>query len=552
MKKRLSRHISDLAEVFNGQKTVNYQLVNTLIATLLIGLYNDSMWAMLYEVVGHGSGSALYFYFAFFALASSIIYTLLTVTAVLPGHKIILMTVIVTSALASYFIEQYGIFIDSDMITNVMQTDSGETLNLISFGLIANTLIYGVVPSVVIYRLNIDYGSGFLEYLKKAVMPAVVIALAFALCLPTYSTFASVIRNHKEVRYLMTPSNFIYGFSKAVSRSSKITGPIKHLDDNAKFNESWQSTTANKKPVLFVFIVGETARAANFSLSDYARETNPHLKKQDIIYYSNMTSCGTSTANSLPCMFSNDARQDFSGSTSAAKENLLDLLQNVGLDVFWADNNSGCKGICERVQKIALQEDVNLCASQHCYDMALLQTLEQPSVKDHFIVLHQQGSHGPPYYEQSPDDKKEFFPECQSSQLQSCTRQEIINAYDNTILYTDFFISSVIDRLKELSDRYYTAMIYVSDHGESLGERGLYLHAAPYFMAPDEQTHIPMLAWFSDGFSQHFSIDKECLLDNAAEPVSHDNLFSSILGLLDIESDTYNEQLDIFKSCTTS
>jgi lipid A ethanolaminephosphotransferase len=180
----------------------------------------------------------------------------------------------------------------------------------------------------------------------------------------------------------------------------------------------------------------------------------------------------------------------------------------------------------------------------------MLQALAAPADTDQFIVMHQQGSHGPYYSQQVPDDLALFVPTCETSQLQDCSREEIVNAYDNTILYTDLFIAQTIERLEQLSDKYTTAVIYISDHGESLGEKGIYLHAAPYFMAPKEQLEVPMLAWLSEDFSQRFGIDQGCLERAAGTPISHDNLFSSVLGLLDITSKVYNPTLDIFRHCT--
>ena len=96
-----------------------------------------------------------------------------------------------------------------------------------------------------------------------------------------------------------------------------------------------------------------------------------------------------------------------------------------------------------------------------------------------------------------------------------------------------------------------TAMLYFSDHGESLGENNMYLHGAPYFMAPEEQTRVPMMAWLSEGFTDRFGIDRNCLLARRDQSFSHDNIFHSVLGMLDVNTAVLNPGLDIFHACRT-
>lgn len=537
-----------ITRLFKG-KIISSTSINVLVAVLLTALYNDSLWFNLLQIVGVKSVSSVYFYLIFFILASSVCFTLLSVSALFPRHKYSLIVTVISAAIGSYFIDHYGVYIDSLMIVNVLQTDSNETLELFNGGFALHLLIYAAVPALLLFKLDIIQDHSLKGIIKTTGLPVISLMTALALCLPSYQTMASVMRTHKEIRYLVTPSNMIYGLGKALSDSEEIAPIIARLDETVRLGDTWQ--TVEDKPLLFVLVVGETARAANFSLDGYARNTNPNLASKDIIYYSNVTACGTSTAISLPCMFSDDERSHFSRKAAAKKENLLDLIAQAGLDVSWVDNNSGCKGVCARTPQLSLEYDVETCTSQHCFDLAMLQALAAPANTNQFIVMHQQGSHGPSYYKQVPDDLARFTPICTTSQLQDCSHQEIVNAYDNTILYTDLFIAQTIERLEQLSDSYTTAVIYISDHGESLGENGIYLHAAPYFMAPKEQLEVPMLAWLSDGFAKRFSVNKRCLKQANDRPISHDNLFSSVLGLLDINSAVYNLELDIFRECTS-
>jgi len=530
-------------------QTIHSRSINILFAVLLTALYNDSLWLSLYQIVGLKSLSSVYFYLTFFILASALCFIFLSVAALFPGHRYSLILILIGAAMGSYFIDHYGVYIDSEMIVNVLQTDSHETFEMLNTGFALHFLIYAVVPALLIFKLTIIQDHSLKGIITTLAVPAISLITVLALCLPSYQTMASVMRAHKEIRYLVTPSNIIYGLGKALSDSEEMAPTIAHLDATASLGDTWLGTT--DKPLLFVLIVGETARAANFSLNDYARNTNPNLASKDIIYYSEVTACGTSTAISLPCMFSDDDRAHFSRKAAAKKENLLDLIAQVGLDVSWIDNNSGCKGVCVRTPQLKLEYDSETCTSEHCFDLAMLQALAAPADTNQFIVMHQQGSHGPFYSKQVPDNLAQFEPSCKTSQLQDCSSEEIVNAYDNTILYTDLFIAQTIERLEQLSDKYTTAAIYISDHGESLGEKGIYLHAAPYFMAPKEQLEVPMLTWLSEDFSQRFGIDKGCLKRAAGVPISHDNLFSSVLGLLDINSAVYNLELDIFRECTS-
>jgi lipid A ethanolaminephosphotransferase len=305
------------------------------------------------------------------------------------------------------------------------------------------------------------------------------------------------------------------------------------------------------KKTITILVLGETARAENFSLNGYYRDTNPLLSKQDIISFSNFYACGTSTAVSLPCMFSHLGRAKYSESKARESENLLDVLAHAGVRVWWRDNNSGCKGVCDRIEteNMAKLKHKDFCGDSGCYDEILLQGLQEYAdnlESDAFIVLHLKGSHGPAFYRRYPEPFKKFTPVCESSQLDKCPRQDIVNAYDNSILYTDYILSRVIDFLKTNSDTFYTSMIYVSDHGESLGENNIYLHGLPYLIAPDAQKHIPFILWFSKGFEESYGIDRAHLESISASRHSHDDLFDSVLGLLDIRTKEYDPRQDIF------
>ena len=248
-------------------------------------------------------------------------------------------------------------------------------------------------------------------------------------------------------------------------------------------------------------------------------------------------------------MFSAFKREDFSYVKGRYTENLIDLLQKTAVQVLWRDNDSGCKNVCDRVSV----DDFNnaaiepYCNSFECHDEVLLHQLQEyidNKPGDKLIVLHKKGNHGPAYYKRYPAQFEVFKPSCQSNELQDCTDEQIVNTYDNIILYTDFFLNKIIAQLEINSLTYQTAMIYVSDHGESLGEHGLYLHAMPYWLAPKEQTHIPFMFWAS----KDFSVDRNLLQAKLDHSLSHDHLFHSVLGLFNVQTTAYDRRLDLFKA----
>jgi len=540
----------------NNVKSLSIHKVSVFIAIAMALIYNVPLWTRLSQVIGELSVSSMFVYVGFFVLVVSISYLVMSLASLAPYPRILISGIFLCSSASAYYISQYGIYIDAEMIVNVFATDKNEMMDLLSYKFIAYIFVLGIGPSIVIFYMRIDLENTMRGLVKKILFPIIGLMLAVAIIFPSMQTFASVMRNNKEIRYLLVPGNFVYGSMKVLAdavEGSSSGGEITIIGADAVLGPAWGVTSSIKpKPVLMVLVVGETARAQNFSLSGYHRDTNKHLKKKNIIYYSDVDSCGTSTAVSLPCMFSSLSRQDFSRGDASSRENLLDVLDKLPLNLAWVDNNSGCKGVCENIDFSHVVSGGKFCDGDNCYDEALLGALDSPLLTDKIIVLHQSGSHGPAYYKRSPEGSKAYLPECRTNQLQDCTREEIVNAYDNSIAYTDLFVSKLIDRLQVLSSDFDTAMIYVSDHGESLGESGMYLHGAPYFMAPDEQTKVPMLMWLGDSYASRFGIDRDCLAAKSGSTYSHDNVFSSVLGMLDIQTSVRNESLNILGPCTSS
>jgi len=470
--------------------------------------------------------------------------------------KPLLIFLVLTSALIFYACLTYGVIFDYGMIQNTIETDSAEALTYVNFYALFFVLLLGVLPAVAIAKVKIVptlFSKDMLQRVKVITVSLVIISIIAGLY---YSDYASVGRNNRILTKYITPFS-AYVATYKYTRNNYFSPPLVFtlLDTEPSLeNES------SRKSVT-VLVVGETARASNFSLNGYEKNTNSFTEKHAVISFTKMTSCGTATAVSVPCMFSRLTKSNYNKRLATSQQNLLDIASLAGVDVSWIDNNSSCKGVCQRVDTIRIDPSINNenCDGEYCFDEALLALLSnkltQLNHDNTLIVLHMIGSHGPTYYRRYPKSMAKFLPDCQRSDIQNCSQEELLNTYDNTIAYTDFVLSKIITQLDDLSKQQgiNTNMLYVSDHGESLGENGVYLHGLPYIIAPSEQTHIPMLFWQSNyGQGNQVSIDKTCLQAQASKAYSHDNIFDSVLGLLSINSSVYNKESDLFSSCKVS
>ncbi|WP_342655161.1 phosphoethanolamine--lipid A transferase [Pseudomonas sp. F3-2] len=525
-----------------------------LFSLCLVAFYNLATWHALLGLTQLQGLKAVAFYVSFGLFLWAAITLLLMPFSFRPTLKPVLSLVALGSAAAAYFMNDYGISIDTVMMQNVLETNPGEAKALLSGKLFLYLGLLGALPIALIWWLPVTYRRVLPGLVNKVLVCIGCILLIAAAVGPFYSTYAPIFRDEDKLTHFINPTNYLYALGKLTKQTVAIKETVQIQTVGA---DSVLSPEAQQRPKksLMIFVVGETARADHFSLNGYGRETNPELKQQDILNFTHVASCGTSTAVSVPCMFSRFPRTDYSDKKGKTYEGLLDMLQRAGLEVVWLDNNSDCKGTCLRVphSDIPKNQPSAFCDGQNCLDESLLVGLQDyiDSLKDNaIIVLHSDGSHGPEYYDRYPKAMERFTPVCHTNQLGSCTSDELKNVYDNTILYTDHFLSQTIELLKRNQDKVDTSMIYVSDHGESLGENGIYLHAAPYAIAPQAQTHVPMVMWFGKQTLEDASIDRNCLAAKQNQPdLSHDYMFHSVLGLLGVDTTEYQPALDIFHSC---
>ena len=474
-----------------------------------------------------------------------------------PAGVLLLMV----AAANSYFMITYGVVIDPTMMANTVQTDVREVRDLLSGSMLVVLALGVVLPGWWWWRQPIQklpVGRLVGRQLGLAALAALVLLVVVW---ASFQDLASAMRNHKSMRYMLNPFNTIYASTRlVVGQAAQVRQPLQPIGQDAVFAPA---TVAGHQPPLIVLVVGETVRAANFGLAGYARDTTPQLRQLqgtgDLAYFSNVSSCGTNTQVSVPCMFSHLGREAYA-KNDIPYENLLDVLQRAGMQVLWLDNQSGCKGLCDRVPNantLALK-DPALCPDGECFDEIMLRVLperlaqlEKSGTRANpagtVVVLHQMGNHGPAYHKRTPADMKVYQPECRSNVLQDCPAQDIVNAYDNAVHYTDHLLAQTVRWLK--SQPRPTAMLYVSDHGESLGEKGLYLHGMPYMMAPKEQTHVPMVIWLSKPLQSQMKWDAHCWKKQASAPISHDQLFHSVLTLAQVKTRLQQPELDVFAGC---
>ena len=455
---------------------------------------------------------------------------------------------------AAYAVNTLGVLITSDQIQNLVQTDIAEARDTWSWHLLTWTLGMTVVPIIVILMMKIKPEPIIRQLLHKVIASVVSLAMVLGLLFVFYVDFAAIFRENRDLKGMISPQNMIASFASYYKKKApKENLPLVVYGEDAVM----QKAQATSLPKLMVLVVGETARAENFSLNGYSKNTNPKLSQQDILNFSRVSSCGTATAVSVPCMFSGMPRKEYEERLASHREGLLDIAQRAGYQVTWIDNNSGCKGTCDRVNQFKIPEPLQQkwCKDKECFDdilidsfKAYLATIPQDDNRPRLIVLHQMGSHGPAYYKRVPAQFKVFKPTCDTNAIQGCSREALLNTYDNTLLYTDYVLDSLIETLKNTT-KYQSALWYLSDHGESTGESGMYLHGAPYAIAPTQQTHIPMLMWFSTVWQHQAKQQIKCLAQQGRQELSQDNLFPTMLSLLDVKSKVIDPNNDMLAAC---
>lgn len=528
--------------------------VGSVTVTLLLAVYftfflNATLAGKLYNIL---SSSGLGFIASipiFFLSAFTIIFTpFVTRYTTNP----VFIPIILISSIVNYAAFQFGIVFNKDMMVNIFETTTAEAASYLNPKLVLCFLASGALPALLLLFTEIRYERWTREILKKIVVILVAAGIITVIGAVYYKDYASIARNNPKIQKDIVPTYYIGSTIKYI-KGRFFTKPLPYQNIGA---DAKRIPVVENENYLVVFLVGETARAESYSLNGYKRDTNFYTKNiPNLTSFKNVTSCGTATAVSLPCMFSLLGRSGFSEEKAESQDNVIDILVHGGAKAVWIDNNTGCKGVCRGITSYSttLMPELN-CSGEDCTDEVLFQVMNDKissfKGKEGIVFLHLLGSHGPTYYKRYPESHAKFKPDCETSDLQKCTDEQIINSYDNTILFTDYLMAKVIDNLKTFDKTYHTAVFYVSDHGESLGEDGVYLHGLPYSMAPSEQTHVPFMIWLSDKMAAHKTVDMDCLMREAdTGSFSHDNLSHTLINLMDINTSLYDRKKDVLWSC---
>lgn len=450
--------------------------------------------------------------------------------------KPLAMVIVLCNAIALYFMTTYQVILDKAMMGNVFNTNTGEAGSYIDPAMLPHLLLFGVLPAWLISRVTLVHASRLRTLAAMLLAFFVGVGWLYA----NAQSWLWLDKHGRRLGGMILPWSYVINAARYQSEKSMQSRELTLLP-------AAHSTAAARKTVV-VLVIGESARAANFSLYGYARDTNPLLARSGAVAIRGARACSTYTTSSLQCML---AHVDTSSTLIHSYEALPSYLQRHGIDTLWRTRNWG-----EPPLKVnEFQRDGELsqaCKGTSCsFDEVLLTGLGQriaSSTSDRvFVVLHTSGSHGPDYFKHYPPEAEKFAPVCRSVKLQDCTPETVTNAYDNTVLYTDHFLSGTIDMLRSIPNTE-TMLMYISDHGESLGEFGLYLHGTPYALAPDVQKDIPYIVWMSDKFKGRKKLVAEAALKNAQH--AHQTVFHSIMGAFGMQSEVYDPRLDIFTDAT--
>ncbi|MGB8932442.1 MAG: sulfatase-like hydrolase/transferase [Anaeromyxobacteraceae bacterium] len=463
---------------------------------------------------------------------------------------------LLTAAPASSALQNLGTEFSPLIIRSVFRTDFVEAKALLTLGWFVHFLLLGVLPCVLLRRVTVEHPPLRRLVAHKALAVAVSILAAAALYFPNqlfFNSFADNATNHR-LKTMVVPFNYLGALAGFLGEEVEALRPRSGVAAAATGRVHAAASrggllAGSGRRTVVIFVLGESARARSFSLNGYARDTNPRLGKQGVVSFTHFTSCATATAQAVPCLFSSLGERGFSYRRAEETDNLLDVAKQAGYQVTWYENGMGAQAVTRGVTEVNLGSYYRAERDRILIDRLPTRDELIARGKDQLIVLHQRGSHGPDYAARYTPEFRAFAPDCDSSVLKSCSHDAVVNAYDNSILYTDANLDDAIEYLKRLGPDVNAALLYTSDHGESTGEDGWYMHGLPKSIAPEDQTRVPFIAWFSPGLQAAEHLDVDCVRGFKDRPYSHDNVFHSTLGLLDVGTSAYDGALDVFRAC---
>lgn len=433
--------------------------------------------------------------------------------------KTLLIILLLFNSVALYFVNTYSVILDRNMMGNVYNTNFEESSSFFSIGFIMYLLFLGIVPSVFVYKTEVIYVN-FKKFITRVV---VTLLLVLGLVYANATNWLWIDKNSTKLGALTMPWSYVVNSFRYFHKINK---------ENQKQILLPNATIKNDEKSVVVLVIGESARSQNFSLYGYQKDTNPLLSKIPNVKHYNAESCATYTTAGVKCILEHQY-------TDELYEILPNYLYRNNVEVIWRTSNWGEPTVTieKFITKGELQKD---CKIENCdYDEILLSGLKEQILTSKknkiLVVLHTSTSHGPTYYKKHPVEFSKFLPECENVELANCSQEELINAYDNTIVYTDYILAKLIGQLEELKE-FKSSMIFISDHGESLGEKNLYMHGLPKSMAPNVQFEIPFIVWASNN---------QKLTDKTT--LDQHYVFHSVLDFLAIDSPVYDKNMTLFE-----
>lgn len=509
-----------------ANKASNYVLFSSVLITIL---FNLVLWVYVIDNIELSTLSGVAILSSVFAIVFVFTFTFCSFLALISLQilKGFVAITTVINAIAIYYMMTYQVVLDRTMMGNIFNTRYSESVELLSINLLFAAIIVGLLPAWILIRPKVKKLDR-IRVLRNALIGLIA---SFTFLYVNAASWLWIDKHASVLGGKILPWSYIINSARHYSSLNRSTEGQLALPNGKLIND---------EKTIVVLVIGETARADNFSLYGYPKITNPKLaQQQNLLVLNNTKSCTTYTTGSLACMLAPSEKH-------INYEALPTYLTRHGVEVEWRTNNWGEPAI-DVSRYIEANELRSNCTGDGCrLDEVLLtnlfQVIESSDNQKIFLVLHTKGSHGPSYYKRYTQEFDQFTPVCRDEEISKCSLESLINAYDNTILYTDHFLVSIIEKLQSIKGTS-SAMMYISDHGESLGEHGLYLHGTPYTFAPDYQKNIPFLIWTSDELLRQKKLD----LNTLKQATSHSqfNVFHTILGAFDLDSPVYKVELDV-------
>lgn len=508
-----------------------------IVAVALVNatLYQAPLFAFAVARLDPSTFSGMLTLATLFVLVSVATTLLLTLMSLVSQHLLKPLCVLAAlfNACAIYFLQTYGVLLDKTMMGNILNTDLAEATALWHPKLLLYLAAFGLGPSLVLLLVRLRPVSR----LRLVAFAAVTFAGGVGWLYATSSTWLWIDKHARSLGGMILPWSYTINLARYQTSKWAAARQAEPLPD---------ATFATDEKTVVVLVIGESARARNFSMYGYPRRTNPVLSASGAVALANTSACATYTTEAVLCILSHD---NPGMRLAGAAELLPSYLQRHGIDVIWRSNNWGEPplrvGSYERAEELKQHCRGAMCTHDDLLLGGLVQRIRNSTARRVFVVLHQSGSHGPSYATKYPSSFEAFRPVCRSVDLNQCSAEELVNAYDNSILYTDHVVGRAIDLLKELPEVPST-LLYISDHGESLGEYGLYLHGTPISIAPNVQKDIPFIVWMSQSFKSRNRINESTLARRSSH--SQANVFHSVMGAFNMHSIVYSDRLDIYSS----